>query len=61
MFLKDHPKAKYDALKSSFLKELSKKNEDLSKKEIRPETESEEIADIISEKLLRSIQKKIII
>jgi Asp-tRNA(Asn)/Glu-tRNA(Gln) amidotransferase B subunit len=61
MFLKSSPKMKYDVMTSAFFKELSKKKKDLSKKEIKPETESDVIAEIISGKLLEKIQKKIVI
>jgi ribosomal protein S25 len=61
MFLKNNHKVKYDVLTSAFLKELSKSKKDLSKKEIKPETESDEIARIISDKLLEKIQKKIVL
>lgn len=61
MFLKGNPKFRYDVLTSAFLKDRSKSKEGLSKREIRPETESDEIAEIISEKLLESIQKKVVL
>ncbi|WP_116771967.1 hypothetical protein [Maribacter litoralis] len=57
MFLKDRHKIKYDDLTSTFLKELSVKNETSPKEIIRFESESDEIAEIISKNLLDKIQK----
>ena len=53
---------KQDVITTAFLKELNKdRNQERAKKEIKPETASEEIAEIISGKLLENIQKKMFI
>lgn len=60
MQLKNSPKLQYDALTSAFLKELSrkKKKSAIEELEINEDTDIKKIADIISKKLLRSIEKK---
>ncbi len=59
MFLKDTPKSKYDTLTPTLLKKISKKEESLDERVIEQETNAEEIADIISKKLLSLIEKKV--
>lgn len=59
MFLKNSTKAKYEVLTPTLLKKISKKDENLVEKVIEQETDSDEIAEIISKKLLDLIEKKI--
>lgn len=62
LFLKNSnaKSSKSDLLTLAFFKELSKKKEGSSKKTIQIETDSGEIAEIISERLLEKIQEKIV-
>ncbi|AEM70521.1 hypothetical protein Murru_1480 [Allomuricauda ruestringensis DSM 13258] len=59
MFLKNSPKSKYDTLTPALLKKMSKKEESLDERVIGQETDGEEIAEIISKKLLNLIEKKV--
>jgi len=45
----------------SFFRELSKKKEDVSKKVVNIDSNSHEIAEIISDKLLKEVQKQIVL
>ncbi|MCF6294924.1 MAG: hypothetical protein L3J25_04475 [Flavobacteriaceae bacterium] len=60
LFLKNNNKSKNDILTLSFLRELEEKKKDSSEKVIKFDTESNVIAEIISEKLLEKIQKEIV-
>ena len=45
----------------SFFRELSKQKEDNSKKTVNVDSDSNEIAEIISEKLLKEVQKQLVL
>lgn len=60
MFLKNSPKSKYDTLTPALLKKMSKKEESLDERVIGQETDGEEIAEIISKKLLNLIEKRLL-
>ncbi|GAB4514015.1 MAG: hypothetical protein Tsb004_21740 [Allomuricauda sp.] len=61
MVPKSKSKIQYDVLSSAFLKELSKKKSISSeeKSQIKVDTESDKIAEIIAKKLLDSVEKKV--
>lgn len=60
-FIKINKTTKEKILTLSLIRDLSKNKMDKSKKEINLETNSKEIAEIISKKLLEKIQEKIIL
>jgi hypothetical protein len=60
-FLKNTKKQNDDMLTLSFFRELSKKKEGNSKKIVRVDSDSNEIAEIISDRLLKEVQKQIVL
>ena len=58
--IENNRKRNENLLTLSFLKEMSKKD-NLSKKEITIDSNSNEIAEIISNKLLKEVQKQLIL
>lgn len=60
MFLESKSNKK-DILTMAFLEELTQKKKEILKRTIKLETESNEIAEIISEKLLERVQREVMI
>ncbi len=56
-----YPKSNFSnkELNLSFLRELTGKNKTSNKRKITNESKSDEISDIISEKLLRNVKKQL--
>lgn len=59
--LKNNRKHNDNILTLSFLKEMSKKKEDNSKGIVNVDSKADEIAEIISKKLLDKVQKQIVL
>lgn len=59
--LKNNRKQNENLLTLSFLKEMSKKKKGSSQKTVTLDSDSSEIAEIISKKLLDKVQKQIVL
>ncbi len=60
-FLKNKSKFESDSMVSALFKEFTKKNDESTDKKINVDTNSSEIADIISKKLLEKIEKDVVL
>jgi len=60
-FLKNKSKFDSDSIVSALFKEFAKRNQNSENKEINVDTKSNEIADIISKKLLEKVEKNVIL
>lgn len=59
MFNTNKPKKNYDTLTQTLLKKMSEKDREFKEKVIQQEMDSDEIAEIISKRLLKLIEEKI--
>lgn len=60
-FLKNKSKFESDSIVSALFKEFAKKNQNSENSEINVDTKSNEIADIISKKLLEKVEKNVVL